>query len=134
MKISLKEQTMGRRNRSIGKAVGILRMVPDDMRRYAAKTIGKLVIMGCLNMSGWIMYAAQPLAVLSGHGKKCGSWLVGPRIAAIAVHQPAFSVIGTPSSQASQLPQWIEWAVKTVCKKTPRTSRGVFHSAFADQA
>ena len=29
---------MGRHNRSIGKAGGLLRNVPDDMRRFAAKT------------------------------------------------------------------------------------------------
>jgi hypothetical protein len=33
---------------------------------------------------------------------------VGAGLPAMAVYQSAFSVIGTPSSQASQLPQWIE--------------------------
>lgn len=70
--ISLKEQIMaipiavvagmGRRNRSIGKAGGLLRMVPDDMRRFAAKTIGKPVIMGRKTFESVIALSGRPLA------------------------------------------------------------------------
>ncbi|OAJ45755.1 dihydrofolate reductase [Pseudomonas marginalis] len=53
---------MGRRNRSIGKAGGLLRMVPDDMRRFAAKTIGKPVIMGRKTFESVIALSGRPLA------------------------------------------------------------------------
>ncbi len=52
---------MGRHNRSIGKAGGLLRNVPDDMRRFAAKTIGKPVIMGRKTFESVIALSGRPL-------------------------------------------------------------------------
>ncbi|ROM53271.1 hypothetical protein BK649_11840 [Pseudomonas canadensis] len=53
---------IGSRNRSIGKAGGLLRMVPDDLRRFAAKTIGKPVIMGRKTFESVIALSGRPLA------------------------------------------------------------------------
>ena len=52
---------IGRHNRSVGKAGGLLRNVPDDMRRFAAKTIGKPVIMGRKTFESVIALSGRPL-------------------------------------------------------------------------
>lgn len=52
---------IGRHNRSIGKAGGLLRNVPDDMRRFAAKTIGKPVVMGRKTFESVIALSGRPL-------------------------------------------------------------------------
>lgn len=52
---------IGRGNRSIGKAGGLLRRVPDDMHRFATKTIGKPVIMGRKTFESVIELSGRPL-------------------------------------------------------------------------
>lgn len=52
---------MGAQNRSIGKRRGLLRVVPDDLRRFAEKTTGKPVIMGRKTFESIIVLSGQAL-------------------------------------------------------------------------
>lgn len=52
---------MGAQNRSIGKRRGLLRVVPDDLGRFAEKTIGKPVIMGRKTFESIIALSSQAL-------------------------------------------------------------------------
>lgn len=52
---------MGVHNRSIGKAGGLLRVVPDDLRRFASKTTGNPVIMGRKTYESIIALSGRPL-------------------------------------------------------------------------
>lgn len=52
---------MGKRTRSIGKERGLIWTVPDDLRRFAKKTIGRPVIMGRKTFESIIALNGHPL-------------------------------------------------------------------------